>query len=314
MKHSSTRQVLRKIAVSVPGGSLLLSAIIAAMLLWVSSASTQTPGIPDKPASAPATPLPVFPERTIMLPGNIPLVLVRVPAGQFEMGTKAGTDPAWTASAEQPAHVVTIPREFFIGKYEITQGQWMALMGSNPAKFTGDISRPVERVSWVDVHIFLTALNNHIASTNQGSANLRIPSEAEWEYAARAGSTTRFFFGDSTCGPLDRNMCDLADHGWFCSNSGDQSHPVGADGHANAWGIYDMHGNVSEWCEDWWHDNYNGAPADGTAWVQPAGSFRVLRGGAWNSVAGFCRSAYRGRSPPGNQFSNIIGFRVAAGA
>ena len=126
-------------------------------------------------------------------------------------------------------------------------------MGDNPSYFTGDDNLPVERVSWDNVQRFITKLND-----KEGTSKYRLPSEAEWEYACRAGTTTRYSFGD--------NESELGEYAWYSSNSDSQTHPVGQK-RANPWGLYDMHGNVWEWVQDCWHDSYSGAPADGRAWV-----------------------------------------------
>ena len=147
----------------------------------------------------------------------------------------------------------------------MTQGQWQAVMGSNPSQFTGDPNRPVENVSWDDVQEFIRRLN-----AREGGATYRLPTEAEWEYAARAGTTTRWSFGD--------DASQLGRYAWHDGNAGGQTHPVGQL-QPNPWGLYDMHGNVWEWVQDWY-----GKYASGTA-VDPAGpssgSYHVFRGGGW---------------------------------
>jgi len=236
----------------------------------------------------------------LILPGGVIMEFVKIPAGEFMMGSPGGLFKVEKGrySDEGPVHRVTIPQPFWMGKYEVTQAQWQAVMGNNPSYFEGD-HNSVEQVSWNDCQEFLKKVNARIAN-----ANLRLPSEAEWEYACRAGSTTRFCFGDSDS--------QLGDYAWYTSNSGKQTHPVGQK-RPNAWGLYDMHGNVWEWCEDWYHDSYNGAPSDGSAWVSPAGTFRVLRGGSWLDVDYYCRSASRGRNLPDIRFNlDGLGFRVVA--
>ncbi|MCX7018871.1 MAG: formylglycine-generating enzyme family protein, partial [Candidatus Sumerlaeota bacterium] len=157
---------------------------------------------------------------------------------------------------------------------------------------------------------FLDKLNAHIASTSQGPATFRLPSEAEWEYACRAGSTTRFCFGNSDCiSGQCSTLCNLGDYAWYCGNNSPYgTKPVGGK-LSNAFGLFDMHGNVWKWCEDWYHDSYTDAPADGSAWVSPAGSYRVLRGGLWFNLPRSCRSAYRLGNYPGDRL-NYRGFRV----
>jgi formylglycine-generating enzyme required for sulfatase activity len=166
-------------------------------------------------------------------------------------------------------------------------------MGTSPSFFKGD-NLPVEQVSWNDVQDFIKKLNE-----KEGGNKYRLPTEAEWEYSARAGTTTRYSFGD------DESM--LGDDAWYNSNSGSKTHDVGQK-KPNPWGLYDMHGNVYDWVQDIWHPNYNGAPTDGSAWEE-IGSLRVFRGGDWSYIAGPCRSA--------NRFFNVpdlrdpsIGFRL----
>jgi formylglycine-generating enzyme required for sulfatase activity len=197
---------------------------------------------------------------------------VLIPAGEFLMGSNeyGGGRP----------HTVRISQPFYLGQYEVTQGQWQAIMGNNPSKFQGDPTLPVERVSWEDVQEFIRRLN-----AQEGSSKYRLPTEAEWEYAARAGTTTAYSFGDDP----DR----LGDYAWFRDNSDGKTHPVGQKA-PNPWQLYDMHGNVWEWVQDL------GAPYAAGAAVDPAGPSwnwgslsRVYRGGSWWGTAMYCRSADR---------------------
>nr|WP_242492664.1 formylglycine-generating enzyme family protein [Methanolobus psychrotolerans] len=213
---------------------------------------------------------------------------VLIPAGEFEMGSDDGD------SDERPVHEVTIGKAYYLGKYEVTQEQWVEIMGNNPSRFKGD-NNPVEQVSWNDVQEFVKKLN-----AKEGTDKYRLPSEAEWEYAARAGTTTRYSFGDSES--------KLGDYAWYGGNSGDKTHPVGQK-KPNPWGLYDMHGNVWEWCQDRWHDSYENAPTDGSAWEDGSSSGRVRRGGSWVSDARYCRSASRNGSNP-DCSSDSIGFRL----
>jgi len=253
-------------------------------------------------------------ETTINLPGGVPLVLVRVPSGSFQMGRYSGERSSY--ASEDPQHTVNIGYSFDMGKTELTQKQWLAVMGSWPGTAPsstyglGD-NYPAYYISWNDCQSFVTVLNDYITSTGQGSATFRLPSEAEWEYACRAGTQTRSFFGDSlgaddnatdapTSGPLPGNRSDYM---WFGFNNGAYgtpsygSKPVGTK-LPNQFGLYDMSGNMYEWCEDYWHADYTGAPSNGSAWLSPTSLFRLLRGGSWNGDALRCRSAYRyGRIP-----------------
>jgi surface protein len=211
-----------------------------------------------------------------------------IEAGSFTMG-----DDDSGFSNERPAHTVTITQPFLMQKTEVTQGQWRAVMGTDPSHFSacGDLC-PVERVSWDDIQEFLERLN-----TDEPGKNYRLPTEAEWEYAARAGTT-----GDYG------GTGDLDQMGWYYGNSGSKTHPVALK-HPNDWGLYDMHGNVWEWVQDWWYRVYT---TDGV--TDPTGpetgSYRVLRGGSWGSLAGYARSAFRGFYSPYYRYSHF-GFRLA---
>ena len=253
-------------------------------------------------------------ERTITLPGDVPLVLVRIPAGSFQMGSPDTERSRWID--EGPVHTVTIGYAFYLGKYEVTQAQWVGLMGSWPGRapdpaYGAGAAYPAYALSWNDAQSFIAALNSHLATTGQGPLMVRLPSEAEWEYACRAGTSTRFYFGDSL-GVAD--VCEddgvRSQYMWYCGNANHQTHPVGTK-LPNAFGLYDMHGNVWEWCEDWYHSSYSGAPADGSAWVSPTHWARVVRGAYWLNYARHCRSAIRSAYAPidGN---TAFGFRVAA--
>ncbi len=262
-------------------------------------------------------------ELTITLPGGVPLVLVRIPAGSFQMGspdTERGRYSTW----EGPVHPVTIGYDFYMGKYELTQAQWLAVMGSWPGTapssgFGVGANYPAYYLSWDDARNFVTALNAHITATSQGPATMRLPSEAEWEYACRAGTQTRFYFGDSLgVGDACEDDGTRSQYMWYCGNNsgsygqpGYGSNPVGGK-LPNAFGLYDMSGNIWEWCEDDWHGSYTGAPTNGSAWIDSPtrASSRMFRGGYWSYGARYCRSAYRnGYYPPAR--NGGIGFRVA---
>lgn len=215
--------------------------------------------------------------------------MVLVPGGDFLMGSPEN-EPGRSAQDGQQ-HRVTI-RSFYIGKYEVTQRQWRAVMGDNPSHFKGD-DLPVENVSWNDAKEFCRRLSR------MTSVEYRLPTEAEWEYACRA-KTTGAYAGD-----LDAMA-------WYHKNSDSKTHPAGQK-RPNAFGLYDMHGNVWEWCEDDWHRDYTGAPTDGAAWVDrppKRGLYRVNRGGGWDSVADVCRSALRNISPADSRYYTG-GFRLA---
>ncbi|MBK9315399.1 MAG: SUMF1/EgtB/PvdO family nonheme iron enzyme [Acidobacteria bacterium] len=221
---------------------------------------------------------------------GVSLEMVAIPGGSFNMGSKTFKD-------SQPIHRVTL-KPFHMGKYQVTQAQWEAVMGNNPNHFKGDPRLPVESVSWDDAVKFCQLLSK------LSGREYRLPSEAQWEYAARAGSSGDYCFGN------DEDLLDQ--YAWYSRNSGQKTHPVGQK-RPNRWGLYDVHGNVREWCEDVWHDNYNGAPADGSAWVTGENQGRrLLRGGSWYDNRDFARAVYRVNSSPRSRIYNI-GFRVVCG-
>jgi formylglycine-generating enzyme required for sulfatase activity len=231
--------------------------------------------------------------------------LVPVTGGTFTMGWQSGRDGSGDDD-EKPAHQVSV-RNFSIGRYEVTQAQWRAVMGGDPPELhnKGCDQCPVERVSWNDIQDFLKKLNSLTGK------QYRLPTEAEWEYAARGGAQSR--------GYLYSGGNDLDAVAWYDGNakSGNTNgaqkttRPVGGK-KANELGLYDMSGNVWEWCADDWHSNYVAAPTDGRAWVDsPRGAYRVNRGGSWNLNAGLCRVSSRFHSTPGD--GNVyLGFRLAA--
>lgn len=234
------------------------------------------------------------PKETIVLdiPGTTAQIMMRlIPAGTYTMGS-----PDWEvdrSSNEGPDHIVHISNPFYIGIYEVTQDQWDKVMGNNPSEFPAAAS-PVESVSWNDCQDFISELN----TMNIGT--FRLPTEAEWEYACRAGSSTRYYFGD------DPGYSEIGDYAWYDGNSSDTTHAVGQK-EPNAWGLYDMHGNVWEWCSDW-YDAYDSAQQ-----IDPegpsSGSNRVFRGGAWYNVPQFSRAAARSGVMP--TYTDIhLGFRL----
>jgi len=259
-------------------------------------------------------------ELTLDLGGEVTMKLVLVPAGKFMMGStqdqqdaakkelaKAGIPDA-DLSDEGPQREVTISKPFYLGVYEVTQAQYEQIMGKNPSNFK-DAKNPVETVSWDEAVEFCKKLSEKTGK------KVHLPTEAQWEYACRAGSKTMFSFGD--------DVAELHKYGNYCDKSNtlgvpwqdkahddghDKTAPVGSF-KANAFGLYDMHGNVWEWCADGYQDSYKGledkdppGPKDGT--------LRVLRGGGWFGTPVFCRSANRIRNVPGFRFS-LIGLRVA---
>ena len=223
---------------------------------------------------------------------SIGLEFVKLPEGEFMMGSPS--DEEEILSNENPVHKVTIENSYYLSKYEVTQEQWKSVMGNNPSYFKGD-DLPVESVSWYDVQKFINKLNEM-----EGTNKYRLPSEAEWEYACRAGTTTTYFFGD--------NESKLGDYAWYWGNSEKMTHPVGQK-KPNSWGLYGMSGNVLEWCQDKWHDNYADAPSNGSAWEEGNSSYRVVRSGSWNASPKACYSAYRFRLVPDTRVK-FVGFRL----
>jgi formylglycine-generating enzyme required for sulfatase activity/uncharacterized caspase-like protein len=223
---------------------------------------------------------------------SIGMDLVLIPSGEFDMGSPTNEKDRF--SYENPVHHVNISNAFYLGKYEVTQKQWRDVMGRSPSGFKGD-NRPVEQVSWYDVQDFIKKLNE-----KEGVNKYRLPSEAEWEYADRAGTTTRYFFGD--------DESKLSEFAWYDSNSETVTHDVGQK-KPNPWGLYDMNGNVMEWVQDKWHTDYYGAPTDGSSWESGDSSDRIYRGGDWINNARICRSAERIWSDPGNR-GGSLGFRL----
>ena len=221
---------------------------------------------------------------------------VWVPAGDFRMGSTS----RHADSDEKPVTRVRISRGFYLGKYEVTQRQWESVMGSNPSRFKNcGENCPVEKVSWNDVQEFLRKLN-----ARSGGRRYRLPTEAEWEYAARGGTTADTYAEDLT-NPLGNDPV-LNRIAWYDENSGGRTHPVGRKA-PNGWGLHDMLGNVREWVGDRYGDYPGGRVTDP---VGPrSGSYRVLRGGSWNGIASNCRSANRFRGSPGYRVINL-GFRL----
>ncbi|MGN0033120.1 MAG: SUMF1/EgtB/PvdO family nonheme iron enzyme [Candidatus Limimorpha sp.] len=216
--------------------------------------------------------------------------MVYVEGGTFEMGgtTEQGGD---AYDDEYPVHSVTLS-DYYIGKYEVTQELWKAVMGSNPSEFKG-ADNPVENVSWNDCQEFVAKLNKLTGKT------FRLPTEAEWEYAARGGKNSCHYKYSGS-----NNIDDVA---WYSSNSGETTHPVGTKA-ANELGIYDMSGNVEEWCSDWYGSYSSGAQTNPQG--PSSGSCRVLRGGSWRSSARNCRVSARNGGDPGGR-SDSYGLRLA---
>ena len=223
-------------------------------------------------------------------------LMVEIPAGSFVMGGKSFPEIGFTPEPEElPRRVVHISR-FSLGKYEVTQSEWVALMGENPSDYDDHSGTlPVETVSWRDAQEFIRRL-----SLKTGR-RYRLPTEAEWEYAARAGQDTLYSFGN--------DFAALEQYAWFNANSGGHIHPVGTKA-ANAFGLHDMHGNVWEWVEDCYFPSYAGAPTDGKAVRTVDGCQRNNRGGSWVNAPLNLRASHRHKMGAGSR-GTFIGFRVA---
>jgi len=244
---------------------------------------------------------------------DLGLDMILIPGGTFLMGSPE--DEPERDDSEGPRHEVTVPT-FFMGRYPVTQGQWQVVarfplvkqeLDPDPFDFKGE-KHPVENVTWYDAMEFCTKL------TVQTGREYRLPTESEWEYACRAGTTTPFYFGQTL-------TTDIANYdGNYTYNDGpkgncrEETTPVDRFGIANAFGLCDMHGNVFEWCQDHWHSSYEGAPTDGSAWfTDNEKSQRIIRGGSWVDPPRRCRSAYRLCLSP-DERDGIISFRVVCSA
>ena len=215
---------------------------------------------------------------TIPVKDGISIDMVRVEAGTFTMG--ATPEMVNSYGYEKPAHQVTLTNDYYIGKYEVTQALWQAVMNSNPSNFKGD-NLPVEQVSWDDCQEFISKLNSITGKT------FRLPTEAEWEYAARGGKKSK--------GYQYSGSSNLSDVAWYADNSGSKTHTVGSK-QANELGIYDMSGNVYEWCQDWFGSYSSSSQVNPTG--ANSGSYRVFRGGSCFNTARCCRSSFRSNSSP----------------
>jgi len=239
--------------------------------------------------------------------GAAPDGMVRINGGTFTMGSPANEPDRRDNEVQHPVTVSS----FYMGKYEVTQKEYQEVMGTNPSQFKGD-NLPVENVSWFDAVEYCNkrsqqegltpayTINGTNVTWNRNANGYRLPTEAEWEYTCRAGTTTAYNTGAS-----------ITDNtGWYSANSGDTTHPVGQKP-ANAWGLYDMHGNVWKWCWDWFGNYASGAQTDPVG--ASSGSDRVRRGGSWGNTAQYARSAYRNYNSPAF-WSGYLGFRVALNA
>jgi formylglycine-generating enzyme required for sulfatase activity len=257
----------------------------------------------------------------VLAEGVLPLRMMQIPAGSFMMGSPK--EELGRRNNEGPQHEVKIA-QFFMAKYPVTQAQWRVVakmpqvnreLQTNPSRFKGD-THPVERVSWDDAVEFCDRL------TLDTEFQYRLPSEAEWEYACRAGTTTPFHFGETiSTDYANYRGTDEKQYNWSGSyGEGPKGEyrkattPVDQFEGANAFGLHDMHGNVWEWCQDHWHESYQNAPTDGSAWLEGGNSSsRVLRGGSWDDSPSNCRSAFRNDLNADFRYFNV-GFRVVCAA
>jgi formylglycine-generating enzyme required for sulfatase activity len=269
---------------------------------WCSLTNLTLPASPYLvPGTAPADTGCRFYRATAMVsPANV-TNMVFLPAGTFTLGSPS--DEADRYPDEGPQTAVTISRGFWMGICPVTQQEYQVVTTNNPSYFTGNLSRPVEQVSWSDATNYCALLTQRDLASGRIPAGYRyrLPTEAEWEYACRAGTSTRFFYGN------DPGYTNLATNAWYGNNGGNQTHPTGQKP-PNPWGLYDMCGNVWEWCQDWYGSYPGGSLTDPQG---PAtGQLRVLRGGSWYDPGWLCRSACRiGDDPAANYYDNY-GFRV----
>ena len=256
-------------------------------------------------------------EEPLVPAGSIPLRMMLIPAGSFLMGSPEAEERQ--RQSESPQHEVKLS-QFFMAKYPITQAQWREVaampkikrkLDADPSDFKGD-KRPVEQVSWHEAVEFCDRLTVH---TNR---QYRLPTEAEWEYACRGGTTTPFHFGPTISTDYANYNGAQKEYGAYGPGTHgeyrQETTPVNQCPGANAYGLHDMHGNIWEWCQDHWHDNYDGAPDDGSAWIEDGdSSLRVLRGGSWDADPRLCRSALRDDDVPDGR-DDSFGFRVVCSA
>jgi formylglycine-generating enzyme required for sulfatase activity len=276
--------------------SLVLCLVVLPFVIsWKGSSETNQAGISSESQST--SQVRDLPRIT----NSIGMKLVLIPKGKFTMGSPQSEE---SRRDDETQHEVTISKDYYLGVYEVTQAQYEKVVGKNPSLYQGAIvgnentDLPVENVSWDDAVEFCKKLSN-LPEEKKAGRVYRLPTEAQWEYACRAGSKSAYSFGESSK--------SLGDYAWFDGNSNNQTHPIGQK-KANAWGLYDTHGNVWEWCSDWYGDYPKGAVSDP---VGPReGSYRVLRGGSWDGGAALCRSAGRDGYLPSYRL-DYNGLRVA---
>ncbi len=297
------------------GAGVGLSAV-AGKLLQGSSQQQQTSS--DTPTQTTSNKLSTFPFETVTvdargniskrqkkdakyfeedLGNNVKLQMVQIPGGTFTMGSPA--TEAKRNNDESPQHQVTVPA-FFMGRYQVTQAQYEAIVGKNPSNFQG-ANRPVENVNWNEAVEFCKQLSQ------KTGRKYRLPSEAEWEYACRALTSTPFYFGATITTDLVNYAGTATPYGSAPKGVYRQKTTEVGEFPPNAFGLYDMHGNVWEWCQDYWHENYQGAPTNGSAWLTGGdNTTRLLRGGSWDNDPGSCRGAFRNRDAPAYRDSLLV--------
>ncbi len=308
MKNRNTVNWIRGITLGI--------AATALVLLTGCNNSEQTTVQSESVVESNSTPK-IKEERNLTIPlsEKVSLDMIWIEPGSFMMGSPVGE---LGRDDDETQHRVTLTKGYWLGKYEVTQEQYKAIMGNNPSKFEGN-NLPVECVSWNDAMEFCRKLTDKLGDTLPRGYKCSLPTEAQWEYACRAGTTSSLNSGKNMTTTEDDGVCDNLDEvGWYWMNGGKKNwnggnnpstctHPGGMK-KPNVWGLYDMHGNVCEWCLDWYGDYPTSAVTDPKG--PNSGSGRVDRGGGWDSYARICRSAYRSGDDPGFRY-NYFGFRVA---
>ena len=241
--------------------------------------------------------------RVRLIADDFPSILGSTNASNYTTNVPPATNLVWIPSGafNMQGTYVYLTKGIWMGKFEVTQAEYQNVMSNNPSSFHGSPNRPVESVSWDDATVYCTNLTDRERAAGRIDTNwtYRLPTEAEWEYACRAGTTTTYCFGE------DPSRNRLGFYAWYDVNSGGQTHEVGGRA-PNRWGLYDMHGNVWEWCQDWYGDLPGGNVTDPQG---PSGLARINRGGSWENDEGFCRSGLRSYDNPSSR-RNSFGFRV----
>ncbi|MDO4583372.1 MAG: SUMF1/EgtB/PvdO family nonheme iron enzyme [Planctomycetia bacterium] len=262
-------------------------------------ANIPRPTLPDVPQILPASGGRTAGERMVKTVKGVEYAFRWCPAGEFMMGSPEGELGRYS---EETQHRVRLTKGFWMLETEVTQAMWESVMGDNPSNFKGS-NLPVEKVSWKDCQEFCQKLRSL-------GLNVQLPTEAQWEYACRAGTTTSLNNGKNITSEEGKGICyNLSEVGWYEKNLDLTTHIVGQK-KPNAWGLYDMHGNVYEWCQDWYDSGYYAESPTSDPEGPSSGAFRVFRGGSWNSIARFCRSAFRFHNTPAHRV-DALGFRLA---